>query len=270
MTSKELEPEEVQPTFRTPPEWIRIGAILIAMEQGRYPLQPPPTAAPDRDPPPSPLAPVCTLPPIPLPYLCRPSSPPRIHRSNTSGAPWGNTADFFSSPRRVLFLRVGAAGAGCALLAPAEDDEGEDVEAGEGGGGGGLRLVAIRWARVTCALKNKRGDMVSRSGTSTLVCDPGRRRASDKCVKEKRKTINGDDLIWSMGTLGFEDYVEPLKLHLKLYQQAFEFKRLLLYYNNVHDQQVLLMSSISYLAIVSAIFTSADMCSGFQFLHRHG
>ena len=163
---------------------------------------------------------MCTLPPIPLPYLCRPSSPPRIHRSNTSGAPWGNTADFFSSPRRVLFLRVGAAGAGCALLAPAEDDEGEDVEAGEGGGGGGLRLVAIRWARVTCALKNKRGDMVSRSGTSTLVCDPGRRRASDKCVKEKRKTINGDDLIWSMGTLGFEDYVEPLKLHLKLYQQV--------------------------------------------------
>ncbi|EMS67237.1 Nuclear transcription factor Y subunit B-4 [Triticum urartu] len=153
-------------------------------------------------------------------------------RSNTSGAPWGDTADFFSSPRRVLFLRVVAAGAGCALLAPAEDDEGEDAEAGEGGGGGGLRLVAIRWARVTCALKNKRGDMVSRSGTSTLVCDPGRRRASDKCVKEKRKTINGDDLIWSMGTLGFEDYVEPLKLHLKLYQQAFEFKRLLLYYDN--------------------------------------
>ncbi|XP_015692440.1 nuclear transcription factor Y subunit B-4 isoform X2 [Oryza brachyantha] len=43
--------------------------------------------------------------------------------------------------------------------------------------------------------------------------------ASDKCLKEKRKTINGDDLIWSMGTLGFEDYVEPLKLYLKLYRE---------------------------------------------------
>ncbi|VAH23185.1 unnamed protein product [Triticum turgidum subsp. durum] len=43
--------------------------------------------------------------------------------------------------------------------------------------------------------------------------------ASDKCMKEKRKTINGDDLIWSMGTLGFEDYVEPLKLYLKLYRE---------------------------------------------------
>ncbi|KAM3345927.1 hypothetical protein ACQJBY_020448 [Aegilops geniculata] len=57
----------------------------------------------------------------------------------------------------ALFLRVVAAGAGPALLPPAEDDEGEDAEAGEGGGG--VRPVAIRWARVTCALKNKRGDM---------------------------------------------------------------------------------------------------------------
>ncbi|KAL6620734.1 hypothetical protein ACP70R_035873 [Stipagrostis hirtigluma subsp. patula] len=44
--------------------------------------------------------------------------------------------------------------------------------------------------------------------------------ASDKCMKEKRKTINGDDLIWSMGTLGFDDYVEPLKLYLKLYRET--------------------------------------------------
>ncbi|PVH61991.1 hypothetical protein PAHAL_3G173000 [Panicum hallii] len=44
--------------------------------------------------------------------------------------------------------------------------------------------------------------------------------ASDKCMKEKRKTINGDDLIWSMGTLGFEEYVEPLKHYLKLYRET--------------------------------------------------
>ncbi|KAL0409875.1 UNVERIFIED_CONTAM: Nuclear transcription factor Y subunit B-10 [Sesamum latifolium] len=35
--------------------------------------------------------------------------------------------------------------------------------------------------------------------------------ASDKCQREKRKTINGDDLIWAMATLGFEDYIDPLK-----------------------------------------------------------
>ena len=38
--------------------------------------------------------------------------------------------------------------------------------------------------------------------------------ASDKCQQEKRKTINGDDLLWAMSTLGFEKYVEPLKLYL--------------------------------------------------------
>ena len=37
------------------------------------------------------------------------------------------------------------------------------------------------------------------------------RRASDKCQREKRKTINGDDLLWAMTTLGFEAYVEPLR-----------------------------------------------------------
>lgn len=64
----------------------------------------------------------------------------------------------------AVFLRVVAAGAGPALLPPAEEEEGGegDAEAGEGGGGG-VRPVTIRWARVTCALKNKRGDMVSLS-----------------------------------------------------------------------------------------------------------
>lgn len=46
-------------------------------------------------------------------------------------------------------------------------------------------------------------------------------RASDKCAREKRKTINGDDLLWAMATLGFEDYVEPLKLYLRLYREVF-------------------------------------------------
>ncbi|CAA3004433.1 nuclear transcription factor Y subunit B-3-like [Olea europaea var. sylvestris] len=39
--------------------------------------------------------------------------------------------------------------------------------------------------------------------------------ASDKCQREKRKTMNGDDLLWAMTTLGFEDYVEPLKIYLQ-------------------------------------------------------
>ncbi|KAL0847928.1 hypothetical protein Bca101_021175 [Brassica carinata] len=43
--------------------------------------------------------------------------------------------------------------------------------------------------------------------------------ASDKCQREKRKTINGEDLLWAMTTLGFEEYVEPLKLYLARYRE---------------------------------------------------
>jgi nuclear transcription Y subunit beta len=45
-------------------------------------------------------------------------------------------------------------------------------------------------------------------------------RASDKCVKERQKTINGDDIIWSLGTLGFEEYIEPLKIYLNNYREV--------------------------------------------------
>jgi len=44
--------------------------------------------------------------------------------------------------------------------------------------------------------------------------------ASDKCLQEKRKTINGDDLLWAMSTLGFDKYVEPLKVYLHKYREA--------------------------------------------------
>ncbi|KAJ4770768.1 Nuclear transcription factor Y subunit B [Rhynchospora pubera] len=43
--------------------------------------------------------------------------------------------------------------------------------------------------------------------------------ASDKCLREKRKTINGDDLLWAMSTLGFDDYIEPLKLYLHKFRE---------------------------------------------------
>ncbi|XP_061346771.1 nuclear transcription factor Y subunit B-3-like [Gastrolobium bilobum] len=43
--------------------------------------------------------------------------------------------------------------------------------------------------------------------------------ASDKCQREKRKTINGDDLLWAMTTLGFEEYVDPLKIYLQRFRE---------------------------------------------------
>lgn len=47
-------------------------------------------------------------------------------------------------------------------------------------------------------------------------------RASDKCQKEKRKTVNGDDLLWAMATLGFEEYIAPLKVYLARYREVRE------------------------------------------------
>lgn len=47
--------------------------------------------------------------------------------------------------------------------------------------------------------------------------------ASDRCQTEKRKTINGDDLLWAMTTLGFESYLEPLKIYLGKYRQVCVF-----------------------------------------------
>ncbi|CAN7007408.1 unnamed protein product [Brassica rapa subsp. trilocularis] len=52
--------------------------------------------------------------------------------------------------------------------------------------------------------------------------------ASDKCQKEKRKTVNGEDLLWAMSTLGFEDYLEPLKVYLTRYREVSYISLLLL------------------------------------------
>ncbi|CAK1604509.1 unnamed protein product [Parnassius mnemosyne] len=43
--------------------------------------------------------------------------------------------------------------------------------------------------------------------------------ASDRCQMEKRKTINGEDVLFAMNALGFDNYVDPLKLYLKKYRE---------------------------------------------------
>ncbi|KAL2236539.1 nuclear transcription factor Y subunit B-5-like [Sesamum indicum] len=44
--------------------------------------------------------------------------------------------------------------------------------------------------------------------------------ASDKCHKEKRKTVNGDDICWALGSLGFDEYAQSLKRYLSKYREA--------------------------------------------------
>jgi len=49
--------------------------------------------------------------------------------------------------------------------------------------------------------------------------------ASDRCHQEKRKTINGEDILFAMSTLGFDNYVEPLKLYLQKYRDSMKGDR---------------------------------------------
>ncbi|KAI9313534.1 nuclear transcription factor Y subunit B-3, partial [Dichotomocladium elegans] len=45
-------------------------------------------------------------------------------------------------------------------------------------------------------------------------------RTSDRCLQEKRKTINGEDILWAMQSLGFENYAETLKIYLQKYREV--------------------------------------------------
>ena len=44
--------------------------------------------------------------------------------------------------------------------------------------------------------------------------------ACEKCKNEKRKTINGDDLLYAMNTLGFDEYIDILRLYLQKYREV--------------------------------------------------
>ncbi|KAL3749388.1 hypothetical protein ACJRO7_010491 [Eucalyptus globulus] len=42
--------------------------------------------------------------------------------------------------------------------------------------------------------------------------------ASEKCRKERRKTVNGDDICCAMETMGFDDYAGLLRRYLHIYR----------------------------------------------------
>lgn len=44
--------------------------------------------------------------------------------------------------------------------------------------------------------------------------------ASEKCHQEKRKTVNGEDILFAMTSLGFENYSEALKIYLSKYRES--------------------------------------------------
>ncbi|KAK5773067.1 hypothetical protein PVK06_049371 [Gossypium arboreum] len=44
--------------------------------------------------------------------------------------------------------------------------------------------------------------------------------ASDKCRKENRKTVNGDDICWALGALGFDNYADAVVRYLHKYREV--------------------------------------------------
>ena len=52
--------------------------------------------------------------------------------------------------------------------------------------------------------------------------------ASERCHQEKRKTINGEDILFAMSTLGFDSYVEPLKLYLQKFREVSQVSPIML------------------------------------------
>ena len=55
-----------------------------------------------------------------------------------------------------------------------------------------------------------------RTRTSDLI----RPLASEKCQQEKRKTVNGEDILFAMTSTGFENYAEALKIYLAKYREV--------------------------------------------------
>ncbi|XP_021906789.1 nuclear transcription factor Y subunit B-4-like [Carica papaya] len=44
--------------------------------------------------------------------------------------------------------------------------------------------------------------------------------ASVRCNREKRKTVNGDDVCWALASLGFDNYAEQLRRYLQRYRET--------------------------------------------------
>ena len=72
------------------------------------------------------------------------------------------------------------------------------------------------------AFKNVSRSLLASSQASKCLSDNLKThiRAAERCQNEKRKTINGEDLLWAMNALGFENYVEPLKTFLVKYRDV--------------------------------------------------
>lgn len=67
--------------------------------------------------------------------------------------------------------------------------------------------------------------------------------ASEKCHQEKRKTVNGEDILFAMTSLGFENYAEALKIYLSKYREVSLFPSLMMKCRTLHVSWLLYILS---------------------------
>ncbi|KAM3292983.1 hypothetical protein ACQJBY_036533 [Aegilops geniculata] len=96
-----------------------------------------------------------------------------------------------------------------------------DAPASPPGGGGGGGFGGVREQDRFLPIANISSIMKKAIlANGKIAKDAKETVASDKCQREKRKTINIDDLLWAMATLGFQEYIEPLKVYLQKYREV--------------------------------------------------
>jgi len=71
--------------------------------------------------------------------------------------------------------------------------------------------------------------------TRTKTHPPDTDRAGERCHQEKRKTINGEDIVWAMEALGFDQYSQLMKLYLQKYKEITKIEKGGLDYANSYD-----------------------------------
>ena len=92
--------------------------------------------------------------------------------------------------------------------------------------------------------------------------------ASDKCQREKRKTINGEDIIWAITTLGFEDYVSPLKQYLSKYREI-EGEKVNIPKLHRSEQRLQQQEQEQNLAYPGSVYSSTTLISQPPFVAAH-
>ncbi|KMZ68041.1 Nuclear transcription factor Y subunit B-5 [Zostera marina] len=98
------------------------------------------------------------------------------------------------------------------------------------GGGGGDQLLSIaNMRRIMKKIFPSNAKILKEAKETMQECASEfisfvTSEAADKCNKERRKTVNGNDICWAFGTLGFDSFVQPMKRYLNKYRD-YESKR---------------------------------------------